>query len=98
MFGDKVEVVAVFLGHRADAENGFREIDAFGRTELYPVLAGVHDLDQHVIGMDLADAAFDLAVIEEDRLARQRRGEDFGKRAGDVRDVAMLRGRACFRP
>ncbi len=96
MFGDKVEVVPVFFGHRADAEIGFRKIDAFGRTELGLVRARVYDLDQHVIGVHLADAAFDFAVIEEYRLARQRRGEDFGKRAGDVRDIAMRRGRLVY--
>ena len=55
---------------------------------LAPLRGGVHDLDQHVVGMNLANAAFDLAVIEEDRLARLRRGKSFGKRAGDVRNIA----------
>ena len=36
VFGDKVEVAPVFFGHRADAEIGFRKIDALGRTELGP--------------------------------------------------------------
>jgi hypothetical protein len=96
VFGYKIEVVPVFFGESADAEIGFRKIDAFGRTELRFARARVDDLDQDVFGMNLADAAFNLAVVEEDRLARQRGREDLWKRAGDVREAAMRRRRAGF--
>ena len=91
MLGDKIEIAPVFFRHGADAEIGLREIDAFGRTKLRPAGAGVHDLDQNMVRMHLADSAFDLAIVEENWLAGQRGGENFGKRAGDVRQIALRR-------
>ena len=41
VFGDKIEIAPVFFGHRADAEIGLREIDAFAGTELRLALAAV---------------------------------------------------------
>ena len=56
----------------------------------------MQDFDHHMIGMDLANAALDLPVVEEDGLSRLRRGENFGKRARDVREIAMLRQQRVF--
>lgn len=41
--------------------------------------------------MYFADAAFDLAIVEENRLACPRCRKDFPEGAGDVREIAMER-------
>ena len=69
VFDDKIEIEPVFFGHGADAEIGVREVDAFGRAQFRFRRAGMQNLDQHMLGMHFANAPFDLAVVEEDRLA-----------------------------
>jgi len=58
--------------------------------------ARVQDFDQHMLRMNLADAAFDFAVIEENRLAHQCRRKGLGESAGNVREIPVRGGCSVF--
>ncbi len=83
----EIEVAQVFLGQRRDRDHGIRHIDALAIRQRAAI---DHACDDGARAGSL-DRQPDLAVVEQQRLARCRRREQLGMRQMHARGIARRR-------